>query len=196
MTAALALAQSGSPRRALGRPRALAAVAVAVTVASAATAVATGSSGSAGPAAAVVAQPGASAPAFRLPALSGGAPVTLTAAAGRPVVLSFFASWCDNCRQELATMASLVAAAGSSVRIIGIDVNDQAGTARQLLAQHDLSYPVGFDHNDAVVARYGLVGLPTTVYLDAAHSIAGRTVGALTAGTGRAWLAALQRPGA
>jgi peroxiredoxin len=190
------MAEVGLRTGARRRARTLVVAAASIAVACAAVAVATGSSGSAGPAAVVVARPGAPAPAFSLPALSGSAAVGLTAAAGRPVVLSFFASWCDNCRQELATMASLAAAAGSDVRIIGIDVNDEAGAARQLLAQHHLSYPVAFDHSDVVVARYGLVGLPTTVYLDAAHRIVGRTVGALTAGTGRAWLDALERPGA
>ena len=151
---------------------------------------------SAGAAPVVVARPQGAAPDFHLTSVTAHGSIDLAAAQGRPVVLSFFASWCDSCRQELATVASLARAAGNGVQVIGIDVNDDSGTARKLLASDHVSYPVGADSDDSVASRYELVGLPTTVFLDARHRVSGRVVGPLTAPVGRAWLAALQRPAA
>jgi thiol-disulfide isomerase/thioredoxin len=151
---------------------------------------------SAAAAPAVVAHPEGPAPQFHLASVTSKGSVDLGVARGRPVVLSFFASWCGSCRQELGTMASLARAAGSRVAVIGIDVNDNSAAARKLLATDRVSYPIGADGNDAVASSYRLVGLPTTVFLDAGHQVVGRVVGPLTTPVGRAWLAALQRPAA
>jgi cytochrome c biogenesis protein CcmG/thiol:disulfide interchange protein DsbE len=140
----------------------------------------------------VVARPSGPAAPFDLRALQGGGTVSLGAATGQPVILSFFASWCDGCRQELGTMAGLARSGAGSVEVIGIDVNDDSGAARSLLAADHITYPVGTDSDGNVASRYDLGGLPTTVYLDAHHRIVGRTLGPLSVGQGRAWMAALE----
>jgi cytochrome c biogenesis protein CcmG, thiol:disulfide interchange protein DsbE len=145
----------------------------------------------------VAARPLGSAPNFTLSRLTGGAPVNLTAIArGRPVILSFFASWCEGCRGEMAAMAALARAAGARVQVIGIDVNDETGPARRLLVEARTTYPVGVDSDGSVADRYRLVGLPITVFLDARHRVVGRALGPLTSASGRAWLAAIERTAA
>ena len=130
--------------------------------------------------------------AFSLPSvLPGGAAVTLAASTGRPVVLSFFASWCDSCQQELQTMSSVVRSAAGRVAVIGVDVNDSDSAAATLLAANHLTYPVGADHGGGLAATYGLVGLPTTVVLDAGHHVIGRVIGPLTSATAASWLSRL-----
>ena len=130
------------------------------------------------------------APAFRLVALGHGGWVTLPAG-GEPVVLSFFASWCEGCQAEMSVMSRLAAQAGARVRIVGIDVSDDPSAARSLLARNHITYAVGIDDGYRTAQSYGLVGLPTTVYLDGRHEMVGRTVGPLTGAVGDAWLAAL-----
>jgi cytochrome c biogenesis protein CcmG/thiol:disulfide interchange protein DsbE len=128
------------------------------------------------------------APPFRLPAVTGsGSAVTLAAAAGQPVVLSFFASWCDGCRQEMATMGR-VAQLTDRVRVIGVDVNDSTGPARTLLQRDHIRYPVGADATGAVASAYRLDGLPTTVFLDARHQIVGESVGPLSQPEAKRWV--------
>ena len=48
---------------------------------------------------------GTAAPAFSLPPLQGTNPVVLSDFQGKPVIVSFFASWCRDCRAELHSMA-------------------------------------------------------------------------------------------
>ena len=131
------------------------------------------------------------APAFRLPALGRPGTVALPAA-GEPVVLSFFASWCDGCQAEMGTMSRLAGRAAGRVHFIGIDVSDDPSAARALLARNHVTYPVGTDGGYRTAQTYRLVGLPTTVYLDARDRVVGSTVGPLTAPVGDAWLATLE----
>ena len=53
---------------------------------------------------------GAVAPAFSLPNLQGGGPVSLSVFRGRPVIVNFFASWCQDCRSELGAVAAVARA--------------------------------------------------------------------------------------
>ncbi len=132
---------------------------------------------------------GRPAPPFSLPALaSGRPPVGLAAESGRPVMLSFFASWCTGCQQELRTMNRVEALAGDGVRIVGVDVNDTKGPARALLASDHIGYPVAVDSTGATIPSYDLAGLPTTIFLDARHRIVGQVLGPLSPSLARSWL--------
>ena len=78
---------------------------------------------------------GTAAPAFSLPALHGGDPVTLADYRGTPVIVNFFASWCRDCREELAAVATAARDADGRVAVIGVDSNETSdATAENLLA--------------------------------------------------------------
>jgi cytochrome c biogenesis protein CcmG/thiol:disulfide interchange protein DsbE len=161
-------------------------VSLAVVLVGTACGLAIASSGGASSAAASV--PMRPAPVFVLAPVAGSGPaVTLAGADGRAVMLSFFASWCDGCQTEMATMAQVSRLAGG-VRVIGIDVNDSVGPARSLLRGDHIAYSVGSDSNGAVASSYRLVGLPSTVFLDARHLIVGEAIGPLTVATAQRWL--------
>ena len=74
---------------------------------------------------AVLAQ-GTAAPDFSLPALDGGTPVSLGAFRGGLVLLSFFASWCPHCRQELASVAAVARMDAGKVAVVGVDSNESS----------------------------------------------------------------------
>ncbi len=86
-----------------------------------------------GPSSAALASPppavltsGTIAPAFSLTSLGGGQPVTLAHYRGRPVIVNFFASWCPDCRAELAAVASVARTSASSVAVVGVDSNESS----------------------------------------------------------------------
>jgi len=114
---------------------------------------------------------GSEAPTFVLPRLGGGPEVSLTATAGKPMVVNFFASWCRNCQAELASFAALSRRA-DRVAVVGVDSNDTDGTkAQALLARAGAAYPVGVDGNAKVATAYLLSALPVTYFLDAGHRV-------------------------
>lgn len=91
---------------------------------------------------------GQPAPAFTLPLLEGGE-LRLSDFRGSVVLLNFWASWCEPCRDEAPALEALHrqgAVDGQPVAVIGIDLNnDNEGHARAFIADLGLTYPIGRD---------------------------------------------------
>jgi cytochrome c biogenesis protein CcmG, thiol:disulfide interchange protein DsbE len=124
----------------------------------------------------------APAPQFQLPLLERHGDLQLSSLAGRPIVMNFWASWCTNCRQESPAIAKVAEAVGSKVRFLGIDTEDEQGAALKFISKYGITYQVVSDVNEVVAAKYGVPGLPTTVFISATGKrILGIYIGALTA---------------
>ena len=131
---------------------------------------------------------GSVAPAFDLPRLGGGQPVSLSSSRGTPTIVNFFASWCRNCQAELTAFASLSARTGGKVAIVGVDSNDANGTAAEtLLAKAKATYPVGVDSDAKVATSYLLSALPVTYFLDANGQVVHVAFGAQTVASLSHW---------
>lgn len=133
---------------------------------------------------------GAPAPDFRLQMLDGGA-ATLAGYRGRPLVLNFFASWCDPCREEAPVVASLAdGAAAGGYAVLGVAVLDERAPLLQFLRNEGLeSLPVALDNDNKVARAYQLLGPPATFFIDAGGVIRDRVSGPLTAERAAAGLA-------
>jgi cytochrome c biogenesis protein CcmG/thiol:disulfide interchange protein DsbE len=122
------------------------------------------------------------APAFQLPMVGQRGDLQLSALAGRPIVLNFWASYCEICRQESPAIAKVAHTVGDKVRFIGIDTEDEQPAALKFMRRYGISYQVVADANGTVAAQYGVPGLPVTVFISASGTrILGVNVGALTA---------------
>ncbi len=118
---------------------------------------------------------------FTLHALGrGGVDVSLSQYSGRPVLVNFFASWCVPCKKETPLLARFYRAHHEQVAIIGIDVNDSAAAALQFVHKAGVEYPVGTDPTVATATQYGVIAIPQTFFLNAAHRIVKRVFGAVT----------------
>lgn len=167
---------------------AAAVVVVAVAVAVAAVLLGVGSRPGSKPGGAAPALPsegvlaGAPAPAFALPSLVGNGPaVVFRAGAGRPTVVTFFASWCPQCRKDLGVLAGAERRLGDRIRFVGVDVADSRPAALAMVASVGLSYPVGVDANRSVSGgRFHLVGLPSAVFVDGRGRVVGTVLGPIT----------------
>lgn len=133
---------------------------------------------------------GRPAPGFSLPGLRHqGLPVVFAGGAGSPTVLTFFASWCTECRKDLGVLASAQRRLGHQVRFVGVDVADSRGAAVGLVDSVALGYRVGVDADRAVSGgRYRLVGLPSAVFVDARGRLVGTVLGPITRSQVDAWV--------
>lgn len=86
---------------------------------------------------------------------------------GAPLVVNFWASWCVPCRREMKAFESIHRRLRGRVAIIGINTNDQRTAALAFAKRAGTGYPLAFDPDGAVALRYGVPGLPTTVFIDA-----------------------------
>lgn len=118
---------------------------------------------------ALVGQP---APPFALSALSGET-VSLQAYRGRPVVLNFWASWCEPCRREAPLFAELARRPGGPA-VIGVLFNEtNEPGARTFIQQYGLNYPHLRDPGAGAAIAYTVTGIPQTVFIDQAGVVRG-----------------------
>jgi len=136
---------------------------------------------------------GTVAPTFSLPALGGGAPVTLSAFRGTPVMVNFFASWCSDCREELDAVATVAHASGGRVAVVGVDANESSDTqAERLLAAAHATYPVAEDASAKVASAYLVQALPVTYFLNARGRVVGAILGPQTVSSLDRWVDRLE----
>jgi thiol-disulfide isomerase/thioredoxin len=122
------------------------------------------------------------APAFSLPLLGdeSGQQVALSKYQGKPLIVNFFASWCDPCKTETPLLAKFYRAEKGKVALVGLDENDTVGNATSFTRADGVSYPVGWDPHFTVASAFGVNALPQTFFLNARHQIVDRIFGAVT----------------
>lgn len=136
-------------------------------------------------------QVGDTAPEIALVDLSGRT-VRLSELRGRGVVLNFWATWCPPCRREMPMLDEVHRAfSPNGVVIVGIAVGEPAATVAQYVDDVGVDYPIwtdagsrsgDFDRTQTLLGRFGGIGLPTTVFIDADGTIRARQVGELSRG--------------
>ena len=118
---------------------------------------------------------------FSLPVLGDtGKQLSLSQYQGKPVIVNFFASWCEPCQTETPLLASWYTQQQGKVALVGLDENDTTANAQKFLAAKGVSYPVGFDPTTVAASAYGVAALPQTFFLNAQHRIVEHLYGAVT----------------
>lgn len=133
-------------------------------------------------AAQVASTPGNLAPDFTLQTLDGKT-VRLSDYRGKPVMLNFWATWCDPCKVEMPWFVDFQKQyAGQGLQILGVAMDDASVADIQKFAkQMNVDYPIltGKDsQRDEVASLYGGVQfLPETFYIDRDGKIVDKAFG-------------------
>ena len=64
--------------------------------------------------------------------------------------------------------------------VVGVDFQDTLSGAREFYTRWGWRHPSIVDLSGTVTAQLGLVGLPTTIFLDSRHRVVARIIGAGT----------------
>lgn len=97
---------------------------------------------------------------------------------GKGVVLNFWASWCEPCRDEAALLEAMWRREeANGIVFIGLDYLDQEPAAKAYLAEFGITYPNGPDLQSAAARRYGIKGVPETFFIDAQGNIQELVIG-------------------
>lgn len=86
---------------------------------------------------------------------------------GRPLVLTFWASWCPPCITEMPAFEAVKQRLGDEVAFLGLDVQETAEEGQRFLQRVDVTWDLGRDPEGATLRRLGGIGMPTTVLIDA-----------------------------
>lgn len=121
-----------------------------------------------------------------------GKRVALEDYAGKPVVINVWGSWCPGCVAEAEDLRRF-AADHPEVQLIGVDLQDTKGAAKEFYERWRWTHPSVFDPDGEISFTLGLQGTPSTFFLDRGHRLVARIVGATdNAGFERGLNAALE----
>jgi cytochrome c biogenesis protein CcmG/thiol:disulfide interchange protein DsbE len=112
------------------------------------------------------------APASPLPRLEGEGKGSLADYRGRWVLVNFWASWCDPCREEAPALERFQREhAGPKFTVLGIDSRDLSSDGLGFVRQYDLSYPQLRDGDGSAAEEYGTTGVPENFLVDPAGKV-------------------------
>ena len=133
------------------------------------------------------------APGFRLQVLEMGRPggpsdawaraardgsVGLDELRGTPVVLNFWASWCDPCRSEAPLLRRAWAEARRrGVLFVGLDQQDAQDDARAFIREFGLTFPHVREPGKDSAQRWGVTGIPETFFIDRRGRVVAHVIG-------------------
>ena len=123
---------------------------------------------------------GAPAIAFDLKSVDGNS-VGLASFRGKPLMMNFFASWCDPCREEMPLINELAGKAGKGgYAVLGIAVEDTRAAIMQYAQEAKLVFPIALDLNSTVKRAYRIFGPPATFFIDGQGTIRDVVIGPIT----------------
>ena len=138
--------------------------------------------------------PGTAAPPLELPGLEGGT-VSLDRLRGRPVVVNFWASWCEPCKREFPLLqAAAERHRGAGLVVVGVVTGDDPEAARAFARKQQARWPMALDRERRATARWGVLGLPETFFLRPDGTLASHHRGELRPEALDAQLAPILKP--
>lgn len=98
-----------------------------------------------------------------------GKEVTLAELRGSVVVLDFWATWCPPCVEGLPALEAMAKErAERGLKVLAVNVQEDARTVARFKERTGLGLPVLFDSEGAVAGLYKVTGIPQTVVIDRA----------------------------
>jgi len=125
---------------------------------------------------------GQPAPDFTLPTLNGDE-ISLSNFRGQPVLINFWASWCEPCRIEMPMLINAYQNySDDGLVILGLNVTeeDTLEAVNSFVDEFVVPYPILLDQLDHVSHDdYMMIGLPMSVFIDRAGVVKRVVIGAL-----------------
>ena len=122
---------------------------------------------------------GSPAPHFALPRSDGGSPLVLSDLRGKVVLVSFWATWCKPCEDEMPAMERLYRSLPRDrFELVAISVDDAPEPVEAFAKRLGLTFPIAMDFGQKVAAAWGTLRFPETLLVDRDGIVIERYVGA------------------
>src|SRR5687768_6882896 len=109
--------------------------------------------------------PSASPPALRSgDVVRAGYDGTVRSFRGTPLVVNFWASWCEPCQREMPLLVAAAKRMEGRVAFLGVDVDDTDEAARDFLGTYAVPYPSITDPDREAMRSQKILGVPATLF--------------------------------
>ncbi|HEY3334596.1 MAG TPA: TlpA disulfide reductase family protein [Candidatus Limnocylindrales bacterium] len=110
-----------------------------------------------------------------------GKQVSLADYAGKPLWLTFGASWCPDCRTEAPDVeATYQRYKAQGLNLLGVFIGESASDVSAYAGRAALTFPIAVDQADKVASAYQTLGIPTHFFIGADGRIEQIRIGALS----------------
>jgi cytochrome c biogenesis protein CcmG/thiol:disulfide interchange protein DsbE len=110
-----------------------------------------------------------------------GRRVSLASFKGRPLVINFFAAWCEPCKREAPELTRLEGRYGNRISLVSVAVRTSHRSALDAFVRdHDMTWPVIWDQEGSLTDSYQIVGQPITYVIDSRGRVVFRIIGQTT----------------
>jgi peroxiredoxin len=118
------------------------------------------------------------APAFTLQTIDGTF-VNLSDFSGRPVMLTFWQIHCPACQAQMPfTQALYDKWSSDSLVILTINIGDRVPDVEDYINSRRITYPILLDPQGGTAQSYGIIGVPTTYFIDGQGLLKASQIGA------------------
>ncbi len=130
---------------------------------------------------------GRAAPDFVLQQLDGST-LRLSDLQGKPVLVNFWASWCEPCRQEMPEIVKAYDAhATGGLVVVAVDLQENNDAVRSFASDFGMKFPIVIDRTGGVADAWHIggpiQGIPSSYFIDATGVVRARSFGPMSAQT-------------
>jgi thiol-disulfide isomerase/thioredoxin len=123
-------------------------------------------------------------PAHKAPPLqagidANGKPLLLRDLRGQALVINFWATWCEPCREEMPSLALLAQSQSGKLRVLAVNFKESPTAVNQFAAATGLTIPTLRDPDGALARAWGIRVFPSTVLVGADGQVRSVVRGAL-----------------
>jgi thiol-disulfide isomerase/thioredoxin len=119
-----------------------------------------------------------------------GSQFNLAAQRGKVVLINFWGTWCEPCKQETPALgAAYLKLKDQGLQIVGVDLFDGERLqsrgereVRQFVTRYGATYPIALDETGQVARDYKLYPIPVSYFVDEAGMVRYIRIGQLQAG--------------
>jgi len=110
---------------------------------------------------------GKPAPEFKLDTVKGRNESLTAFRDGKPAVIFFWATWCPHCREQLRGLNKEVEVfKEKEIKIALVDLGETAKQVQSYIDKNKIDMDVFLDKDSAIAEKYGVVGVPTFIFVD------------------------------
>ncbi|MDX6548863.1 MAG: cytochrome c biosis protein CcmG, thiol:disulfide interchange protein DsbE [Gaiellales bacterium] len=124
-------------------------------------------------------KPGDRTPAVAFDATTiAGRKVSLAGFHGKPLVINFFAAWCEPCKREAPAFTRLEQRYQGRVSLLSVAVlTSHRSNLDAFVHDHGITWPVIWDQGGNLTDSYGILGTPVTYVIDGQGRVVYRIIG-------------------